>query len=249
MVTLLCDADVLAYRAAIRNQKQSAKDGKFRIYANGNKAVKQVDEQIAQLFQKLDADRIIMALSHKDNFRKKVLPSYKEHRQKTLRPLALEFVREHLIDNYETLQLPGLEGDDVVGILATGEHYVQDEKILLSIDKDFNTIPATFYNLDKETISTASTDEADYYHMYQSLIGDSCDGYKGCPGIGPVKAKVILKDGLDWEKVVLAFVKAGQTAEDALVQARCARILRASDYDWEKREVRLWEPNQEKGNE
>lgn len=32
------------------------------------------------------------------------------------------------------------------------------------------------------------------------------------------------------------------TEEDALVQARCARILHADDWDFEKSEVILWTP-------
>jgi DNA polymerase-1 len=42
--------------------------------------------------------------------------------------------------------------------------------------------------------------------------------------------------------VVAAFESKGLTEEDALVQARVARICRASDYDFKTKEVKLWNP-------
>lgn len=45
-----------------------------------------------------------------------------------------------------------------------------------------------------------------------------------------------------WEKVVSCYLKAGLTEADALTQARVARICRASDYDFHKKQVILWSP-------
>jgi DNA polymerase-1 len=42
--------------------------------------------------------------------------------------------------------------------------------------------------------------------------------------------------------VVDAYLKAGLTEEDALMNARMARILRAEDWDFENNEVKLWTP-------
>lgn len=248
MTTILCDADIFAYRASQSNQNLTErKTGCFTLYANGNKACKSVDESVATLMEKLEADRIIMALSDKKNFRKKVLKTYKAHRKFVNRPLALDFVRDYIHDKYETLMLPELEGDDVIGILATGNEYVEGDKIIASIDKDFHTIPGTFYNLDKETIKIITEEEADYYHLYQTLTGDDCDGYKGCPQIGDKKARIALDTWTEewlkpWEAVVCRFKQAGLTEEDALIQARVSRILRSSDYDWHTRTIKLWEP-------
>jgi len=43
-----------------------------------------------------------------------------------------------------------------------------------------------------------------------------------------------------WPVVVAAFEKQGLTEDDALVQARLARILRPNDYDGES--ITLWQP-------
>lgn len=46
-----------------------------------------------------------------------------------------------------------------------------------------------------------------------------------------------------WDGVVSLFARAGLTEDDALVQARLARILRSSDYDAKKMQVKLWSPS------
>ena len=44
-----------------------------------------------------------------------------------------------------------------------------------------------------------------------------------------------------WKAVVQQFVKKGLSEDDALTQAQCARILRASDWD-DVEGVKLWVP-------
>ena len=132
-----------------------------------------------------------------------------------------------------------LEADDTLGILATNGECSRN--IIVSVDKDMLTIPCEYYNMDKEVTETVDTKLADYMHLYQTLVGDSTDNYKGCPGVGPKKAADILKIP-SWSRVVTAFEKAGLTSDDALVQARVARILRANEYNFDTGEVILWEP-------
>ena len=82
--------------------------------------------------------------------------------------------------------------------------------------------------------------------MYQTLIGDTVDGYYGCKGIGDKTAKKILgnigENSLTemWKKVVETFIAKGFTEDDALLNARMARILHSEDYDFKKKEVKLW---------
>ena len=80
--------------------------------------------------------------------------------------------------------------------------------------------------------------------FFQTLVGDSVDNYKGCPGIGPKKAtELLLSKGVKWQTIIDAYDKAGLSEDHALVQARVARILRYNDYDHDKQEVKLWEPS------
>jgi len=57
------------------------------------------------------------------------------------------------------------------------------------------------------------------------------DGYSGIPGIGVKRAAAILeKNGCTWETVVNAFAEKNMTEEDALMNARLARILTKELY-------------------
>ena len=102
-------------------------------------------------------------------------------------------------------------------------------------------IPGKLYDF-KETV-TISPDEGARWHLIQALAGDNTDGYSGVPGIGVKKAEKIFEEkGYTWKAVVETFEEKGMTEEDALCNARLARILTTTDYDHEKKEPILWKP-------
>lgn len=117
-----------------------------------------------------------------------------------------------------------------------------------------------------------SVKEADTAFYAQVLSGDAVDGYPGCPNIGKKRAEQIVRNGTytfpvedelrsgpnkgqtrvrwltkhmpdPWVCVCSHYEKAGLSAEDALQTARVARILRAEDYDFKKKEPILWQPS------
>jgi DNA polymerase-1 len=58
-----------------------------------------------------------------------------------------------------------------------------------------------------------------------------------------VKAEALFKKhGYAWKTVEDAFVKAGLTQDDAILQARMARSLRADDWDFKQDKMILWKP-------
>ena len=74
-------------------------------------------------------------------------------------------------------------------------------------------------------------------------MGDTVDNYKGCPKVGAVTAEKILNEakGEDlWQTVVNKYLKAGMTEEDAILNARMARILRKDEYDLVTHKIKLW---------
>ena len=73
-------------------------------------------------------------------------------------------------------------------------------------------------------------------------MGDTTDGYSGCPKIGPKTAEKILKSNPTWDAVVNQYQKADLSPDYALTQARLARILRHTEWDDDKMAVKLWEP-------
>ncbi|WP_142850689.1 exonuclease [Telmatospirillum sp. J64-1] len=244
MTTLLIDGDIIAYQVAAGIEKPIHwGDDLWTLHSDAAEGRAILDDRLTGLLESLDADRLVIALTDGDNWRKEVYPSYKTNRAKIRKPVCLPEMRRHLSAEYETFQRPGLEGDDVLGILATHPKLIPGEKIVVSIDKDMKTIPGLHYNLSKDDgVVEVSEAEADYWHLFQTLTGDQTDGYPGCPGIGPKKAEDILKDDPSWERVVTAYVKAKLTEDDAIVQARVARILRYTDYDFKKKRPILWTP-------
>ena len=130
-----------------------------------------------------------------------------------------------------------LEADDAMGIYAT-QH---PGNIIVSPDKDMKQIPGKLYNLE-DTI-TITPKEGAKWHLIQTLAGDQTDGYSGVPGIGVKRAETLFnKEGYSWSTVVKAFTDKGLTEEDALLNARLARILTIEDYDTEQQEPKLWTP-------
>ena len=75
------------------------------------------------------------------------------------------------------------------------------------------------------------------------MAGDQTDGYSGIPGVGIKRAQTIFEDkGYSWKTVLESFKEKGMTEEDALVNARLARILTVDDYDFENKQPIPWTP-------
>lgn len=256
-LTLLVDADITTYVNARQGQRtyDFGDDVEAAIGLDDIEMVKlRAEHEVEELKRKFKTENVILCYTDTDgNFRKRVLPTYKAGRPP--KPLHYYPLRDHLSKTYRTYLKPSLEGDDIMGILATHPTLVPGRKIIVSIDKDMATIPGELYNPGKGTLRKVSEEEADQFFYTQVLTGDPTDNYKGCPGIGPKKAEVILAsvlcgsgipnegDGARvWAAIVGAYTAKGLTEDDALVQARCARILRHADYDFQRKAPILWKP-------
>ena len=116
--------------------------------------------------------------------------------------------------------------------------------IALEKYKDLNQIAGLHYNPTLKEFYGITKKQADYNFYYQCLVGDSTENYKGAPTYGDVKTKKTLtrKKNL-WKVVKDCFKEQGLTEDDALTQARLARILRNTDYDFKKKQPILWSGN------
>jgi len=237
--TLLIDGDIVAYRySSTVEQEVDWGDDVWSLWSDAKEAKQLILQYLDHLVEATAADDFVFTFSDKDNFRKAIYPDYKHNRKGKRKPTCYKGVKTWLESEYESIEMPGLEGDDVMGILATSGKY--EETVIVSEDKDMKTIPGLLWRAAE--MEEISEEYADYYHLYQTLVGDATDGYKGCKGIGDKRATDILSKDPTWEAVVKAYEKAGQTEEEALVQARLARILRASDYNTQTKEPILWTP-------
>lgn len=245
--TLLIDGDILLYgeSAAVEVETDWGNDW-WTLHGDAREAKERVDIWVADIKELLNATDVVLTLTGDMNWRKDVLPTYKANRKGKRKPVVYPELKQYAIDTYKTVMYDNLEADDVMGILQTdpGNNH---ETIIVSEDKDMMTIPGKLYRpiRPEEGVVDITVEEADYNHFRQALMGDSTDGYAGCPGVGPKTAEKILKQAEQkecWGLIVEAYEKAGLTEEDALVQARVARILRHGEFCTKKEEVNLWNP-------
>lgn len=241
MAQLLIDGDLFLYKATSAAEFECNVEGDVWFLSTNLKQAKDIWLSMMDSVQReLGSDDLVIVLSGPVDFRRSLCPSYKGNRKGKRKPLGYPALTEWLREHYEhVVSQDCLEADDYMGILATTPGAV--ERIIISDDKDMKTIPGRLFRLGG--LSNISVEEADTNWYMQTLTGDQTDGYKGCPGIGEVKATAILrKAGDKWENVRQAFLKAGMSEEDAILQARLARILRHEDWDAQAKQPHLWVP-------
>jgi DNA polymerase-1 len=261
LTQLLIDADFTLFQACSAVERESvftneAGSPVHILHSAFDEALDTFERKVARFVEKLDADEAILVFSGPDNFRKVVWDGYKAHRKSTRKPLCYWAVIDHLTagEQYRVVSEDVLEGDDYIGILATRPS--SSDRIIVSDDKDMMTLPNTrIWRMDG--MVTTTVDSANDFWLYQTLMGDSTDGYKGCPGIGPVAARKVLDaPGDPWANVLQAYRSAyakdkdptrakwlGMEPDDlALLNARLARILRHTDWEGKTRQPILWTP-------
>lgn len=137
-------------------------------------------------------------ISGKGNFRTDVLDTYKGNRKGKRKPVGYPVFCQNMMDHFgpeRSFRWDAIEGDDVLGILSTNPQLAGcDKVIIVSCDKDFYTIPGMFKRLSDGSFKISSEEEADRYHMYQTLIGDTTDGYGGIPQVGDGAAVPFLEN-------------------------------------------------------
>ena len=238
---LLIDGDMIIYKAACAAEEEIRWDDEtWTLQTNMNGAKSLVDVQLESISKALKSDKLKIFFSPSRTFRHDIWPAYKSNRKDKRKPLGLSELREWVSDNYDSERYTNIEADDAIGIWATED---PENRIAVSGDKDFNTLPCTWYNHLKKELKTVTPEEADHFHLVQSLTGDTTDGFAGLKGCGPATAEKILKKGGDlWQTVVEAYKAKGFAEYEALMTARLARILRHGDYDFDTSTVTLWKP-------
>ena len=246
---LVIDGDVLAHKAAIFSQERvDWGDEEFITeWADMRTAKSYCDSLISQWQEELVAPHYSIGLSDPSRhyWRHDIYPDYKSSRRHAKGPIALAALRSYLGEKHKAEWYPKLEGDDVVGIIATDPWEYDYQPIIVSIDKDLKMLPAKFWNCDtEEWVSDERPDP--WFHLEQTLTGDRVDNYPGCPGVGPKTAARLLEKAegdlhVAWQLVVQCFEKNGLTEDDALTQARLAFILQEGWLDDEDKVI-LWTP-------
>jgi len=240
---MLVDGDLLAYKitSGIEEPIDWGNDV-WTLSADMGLAKQLWKQSIGYYLGLTQSKDALIVFSDKINFRKKLDSTYKSHRKKIRKPTIYAAMRDWIQETHQCGSFPNLEADDTIGIYATSLY--KDNCVIVSGDKDFRTIPAWQCCIIDDQIEIIDDKLANYNFCTQVLTGDVADGYKGCVGVGHVKAsRVLLKPKtLDdmWEAVVNEYVRNKYSIDDVYHQARLARILRAGEYDKKTNQPLLW---------
>lgn len=251
MSTALVDADIITYQAAAAAQRDYGDE----MWVDATKALIDAEEELHKQVENAECTDIILCYSPKNgtNFRKKLFSEYKANRKKTPKPVCYYDLREKLEAKYTHKSINWLEADDLMGLLS-GKI---EDSVIISIDKDMASVPCTLFNPMHNVWPVEITEhKANYNFLYQAIIGDTTDNYKGIKGVGPKGAQTLLSefyklkidddgthtDSFDLEGAVEAVRNLYKTKgqDDFLTQARVARILRPGEFDFKTNEIKLW---------
>ena len=235
---LLIDADFIVYKScAAAEDEIDWGDDVILVTSKFSEALKNVRRELDRIAINFAANaKMILFFSDSKNFRKKIYPDYKGHRNRK-KPCGYRRIISELAKSYEVIRMPELEADDAMGIYATAN----PGNIIVSPDKDMRQIPGKLYDL-KEVVDI-TPEEGMQWHFIQTLAGDQTDGYSGVPGLGTKRAASLLDEsGYKWSTIVKAFADKGLDEQEALVNAQLARILQYTDYDFIQRTVIPWCP-------
>jgi len=235
---LLIDADFIVYKccASVEDEVDWGEDV-ILVTSRFKEAYTAVKRDLAKLENEFPlVDKMILFFSDHENFRKKIYPEYKGHRNRK-KPCGYKRVINKLKEEYEVIIMPALEADDALGIYSTAHL----GNTIVSPDKDMRQIPGMLYDFKESTLITS--EDGKNWHYIQTLSGDQTDGYSGCPGIGVKRAVTLFeKEGYNWNTVKKAFAEKDLDEDVALMNARLAKILTVNDYDFQRQQPILWSP-------
>ena len=240
---MLVDGDLLAYKITSSLEAPiDWGDDVWTLWADLKKGKQLFLQSIAYYLTLTKSKEAIICFSDKNNFRKELDSVYKSFRKKIRKPICYKPLRKWIEETHKTYCYKNLEGDDVIGLLATGKY--KNNCVIVSGDKDMRTIPAPQVCIIDDQIEIIDENTANYNFCTQVLKGDSSDGYSGLVGCGTVKAARVLTDkkklNEQWEAVLREYTRAKYSIDDAYHQARLARILREGEYNYATNQPKLW---------
>ena len=187
---LLIDADFIVYKSCAGAEDEiDWGDDVITVVSKFSEAYSNVTRELNNIKNTFmwDMPEMVLFFSDSKNFRKKIYPDYKGHRNRK-KPCGYQRVIKELNNEYQVIRMPELEADDAMGIYATAN----EGNIICSPDKDMKQIPGKVFDL-KEVIDI-TPEEGMQWHYIQTLAGDQTDGYSGVPGIGVKRAVALFEE-------------------------------------------------------
>lgn len=239
---LIIDIETYLYKSLtsckVLRQDKVYKNIYFEAY-DIDKAILYLTNNLKRLMDTLQAEVSELVIGDENNFRKIINPDYKKHRP--AKPPIYETILNLVKEKFNPISLQNLEADDICRILyEDNTFYPNYEKIIVSVDKDFFTVPCKFFRdlSNNKLIDIVDLDTAQYNLFKQIIMGDITDNYKGIPNYGEVKANKFLKFSKNEEDIIKLFEDNGLTKEDYLMNKYMAQLISINQYDFKTGEVK-----------
>lgn len=176
----IIDADSICYKIAFQTLDDEPEE-----------AIRQLDEYLFNnIHSQLFCNQYLICLSagHSGRDETAVTKPYKGNRKHLEKPIHLDTLKHHLIDEYNALIVEPYEADDLV----VAAHDLYADSVLIGIDKDNLQSSGWHFNFNKGELFNVDTFQAEYNLACQLLTGDAGDNIPGIDGVGPKTAEKIL---------------------------------------------------------
>lgn len=177
----IIDADSICYKIAFQTLDDECEE-----------AIRQLDEYLFNnIHSHLFCKQYLICLSagHSGRDEVAVTKPYKGNRAKLEKPIHLDALKDHLIDEYNALMVRPYEADDLV---ITAHDMFRSESVLIGIDKDNLQSQGWHFNYNKAELFEVSMSDAEYNLAVQLLTGDTGDNIPGLAKVGAKTAEKIL---------------------------------------------------------
>ena len=207
--------------------------------ANLNKGLIFLEDNLNRLLDITGSTEYIAVIGSPTNFRKDVADYYKSNRpkKKEIYYKLLELVQ----DKFSIIMLDNLEADDTARIIYEDKTKDGIASVIVSIDKDFYSVPCNFYRdlpSNSDGVVTISKEDAELNLIYQLIIGDNADNYKGIKGYGEKSAKEFMGNAPTMDKLKELYKEKKQ--DDFYEQLNLASIVGLDRYNFTTGEVLLY---------
>ncbi len=233
----LIDGDSILYRAgfALEEEFEDA-EGNITYNVDLASAKDYIDGVIDGILFNTDCDSYELWIGERGtNFRYKLSEEglkdrYKYNRKDSRKPDKFKEMLHYIKKQYKARSPLDCEVDDVVCYKKAEK---PNDYILCAIDKDvLYQSEGRHYNYGKDEWVTVTKEESIYYAYFQTLTGDTTDGYKGAFRIGPAKAVAILGVPNGNNKMIEDVLKKAKVKPEKITEL----LKKGSEYD----ERALW---------
>jgi len=187
MTVALIDADCVAHAVAWNFPKLKELGKAWRAFS---RSIRDIEEAVW-------ADHSNIVVKGPGNYRDYIYSEYKAHRvgkESKVEDGVVNGLRDRAVSELGAIYSYGRESDDFLRIWSIEAENAGEEYVVCSNDKDLYCIPGKHFSTKTHQIRNITKAEAERHYWEQILKGDMTDNIPGLPGIGPVKAKNLLKD-------------------------------------------------------